>query len=171
MTDEELAAIRERAEKATPGPWFGEGAEVFTRGDASFNWIPTIYHGRSPEQCRQQEQDAAFIAHARTDIPALLAQVERLRAENAQQSEWIAALMDEQPRYATANARLTTENAALREIVQAVAGMDVASDAEGHWRYCLFCSWYADDYESTPEHAPDCPVTKAQALLASETLD
>lgn len=59
MTDSELAAIAARANNATPGPWirFYEGYEY-----AANNY----------------EADTAFIAAARTDVPALVAEVERL---------------------------------------------------------------------------------------------
>ena len=79
MTDEERAAIRERAAKAFSGPWTYEDfpGNVYT--------VSTDYHGDYPlvaADCRDDET-GQFIAHAREDIPALLADVERLRAENA----------------------------------------------------------------------------------------
>ena len=55
MTDR-LEEIRSRAEAATPGPW-----EIGV----------TYNHGRN----------ATFIAHAREDIPYLLAEVERLQKD------------------------------------------------------------------------------------------
>lgn len=68
MNAEQLNAIKERAAKATPGPWYShadgtiflehtkEIADVWTDNDKS---------------------DAEFIAHAREDVPALVAEVER----------------------------------------------------------------------------------------------
>lgn len=77
MTDQQLAAIKERAEKATPGPWFhGQNADgqhnVYAGGgiDITPAWC---VHGLP--MC---PDDAAFIAYARTDVPALVAEVERL---------------------------------------------------------------------------------------------
>lgn len=73
MTEEQLAAIKARAEAATPGPWqrvtpYGIGVES----------------GNGPVPLKvawaAQENDAAFISAAREDVPALLAEVERLRA-------------------------------------------------------------------------------------------
>jgi hypothetical protein len=74
MTGEELAAIRERAESATQGPWEQPAYPV---GDMVYRLTD-----RSPDgliaKC-ERPTDADFIAHARTDIPALLAELDRLR--------------------------------------------------------------------------------------------
>jgi len=103
MTQAELDAIRARCEAATPGPWTFEASE----GDCGFSgtcprsliycddkcpacehW--EVYKGAWPNgpemvECGDYtfftDADAAFIAHARTDIPALLAEVERMTAE------------------------------------------------------------------------------------------
>lgn len=79
MTAEQLEAIRKRAEKAFNGPWHLEdrwsgltsvvGRYPFGDNDAF-----------SVGDCLRK-QDAEFIAHSREDIPALLAEVERLREE------------------------------------------------------------------------------------------
>ncbi|PJT46185.1 hypothetical protein CWI85_34560 [Streptomyces albidoflavus] len=82
LSPEYLAAITARAEAATAGPWCTDGAEIY-QGD-EYAW-DAFWVG---ETCRADEADggtvdAAFVAHARTDVPALLAEVERLRAELA----------------------------------------------------------------------------------------
>lgn len=91
MTDAELADIRDREAKATRGPWsskdvqFCEGLEVQMFGpDGTVFFTSNI-----------SENDDAFIAHAREDVPALLAEVERLRACLAEriESERIAAAL------------------------------------------------------------------------------
>lgn len=71
-----LAEIRARAEAATPGPWEHEYDErdawrVF--GNPAM--LTTVLTPGIPPRY----SDAAFIAHAREDIPFLLAEVERLR--------------------------------------------------------------------------------------------
>jgi len=86
MTEDELKRIEERESKATKGPW--------ETGDGS----PEFYHeGRDAVVCLDLatiegmavlaklnfhlpnwENDSEFIAHARTDIPALVAEVRRL---------------------------------------------------------------------------------------------
>ena len=73
MTDEELAAIEARVQAATPGPW-----------KSSEQYLPLYIHGPSYGDHRGRfsaivPEDEAFIAHAREDVPALLAEVRRLR--------------------------------------------------------------------------------------------
>jgi len=74
----DLEAIKARCEAATPGPW-----EIKDRGHFAYmsgprhvgvggRWLPA---------------DAAFISHAREDVPALIAEVERLRAEVARRKD------------------------------------------------------------------------------------
>ncbi|MFD6240573.1 hypothetical protein ACFWFV_13775 [Streptomyces diastaticus] len=82
LSPEYLAEIAARIKAATAGPWCTDGAEIY-QGD-EYSW-DAFWVG---ETCRADEADggtvdAAFIAHARTDVPALLAEVERLRAELA----------------------------------------------------------------------------------------
>lgn len=160
MRDEELAAIREREEKATPGPWFDNSYGVLMAvvpedhpWNESFPDEPPIAViawmaagenqsgdaiGRSPEARANMQ----FIEHAREDIPALLA-----------------------------------ENAALREIVEAVAKVPVIASeyTGGYGYYCIFCEEaVVGEATGDPEraaqllrHHPDCPVTKARALLGT----
>lgn len=79
LTEERLAEIRGREKVATQGPW-----AVQDKGA-----IPLIYgpDGERVAKVIDHQEDAAFIAHAREDIPALLDEVERLRAENEQLKE------------------------------------------------------------------------------------
>src|SRR5260221_188990 len=100
MTGEELAAIRERAEAATPGPWQCFNGYVRARGtdeDSPSDEMCMVRIGPASNEggiraqwgndLQASRADAEFIARAREDIPALLAEVERLRAleeENAQ---------------------------------------------------------------------------------------
>lgn len=75
MTNEELAAIETRANAATVGPWRGTKDEgVQADATAVFE---TGCGCCTPS--RLSEADAMFIAHARTDIPALVAEVRRLK--------------------------------------------------------------------------------------------
>ena len=68
---EQLNAIKERAAKATPGPWYhNRHNEITTPNGARLAQTVTGL-------------DAEFIATAREDVPALVAEVERLRAELA----------------------------------------------------------------------------------------
>jgi len=79
MDAEELQAIRERAEKATPGPWHfdADDMDIWCRNDGgSFPLTTTIAKALEDED---RYFDFEFIAAAREDIPALVAEVERLR--------------------------------------------------------------------------------------------
>lgn len=77
MTQEQLDAIQARVDGATNGPWgcYGDGAhEVFDAGEYGDG-----DRGEVVAAVIDRLSDAVFIAHAREDIPALLAEVQRLR--------------------------------------------------------------------------------------------
>lgn len=69
MTEDDLRTIEARANAATPGPWFGQSTGVYGDG---FHLV-----GRAPDTAAT---DLEFIAAARADVPALVAEVRRLRA-------------------------------------------------------------------------------------------
>jgi hypothetical protein len=77
ISDEQLDAISERATAASPGPWIVEDAPDLNR------WV-TSDHGTLEANFgyigNGNRDDAQFVAHAREDIPLLLAEVDRLRA-------------------------------------------------------------------------------------------
>lgn len=76
MTDTlDLDAIAARADTATPGPWTWLEGEIRGGYDTGIQrpWVADS----------DDDSDGEFIAHARTDVPALLAEVRRLRAANA----------------------------------------------------------------------------------------
>lgn len=75
MTSEELAAIKARAEAATPGPW-----ELASASSGYSNESDVISQDLGVVAHDVLNNTAVFIAHARTDVPALVAEVERLRA-------------------------------------------------------------------------------------------
>ncbi len=87
MTTQELEAIKARCEAATPGPWeFYEGGTYVMRLVEETNHLVTCVcdvlldpevRGKRPRGT--SSANGAFIAHARTDVPALVAEVERLR--------------------------------------------------------------------------------------------
>jgi hypothetical protein len=83
VLEQELQAIRERCHKATRGPWgrylVGENpdCEAGTKPDV---FVTVGGRGFSLAEF-ERDEDADFVAHARTDIPLLLAEVGRLRSE------------------------------------------------------------------------------------------
>lgn len=105
MTDAELQAIRRRCERATGDPWsvsLPGLARVFCPEleDGAVMIAAPGYVGTGTPSCPEvfaqtvlagycDEDDAAFIAGARSDVPALLAEVRRLREALA---ELLAAL-------------------------------------------------------------------------------
>lgn len=88
-TRPDLDAIEARAAAATPGPW--EQRERHGRDHTGEGWSEaTIITGATriaemySETCNAQEwtENSVFIAHARTDVVDLAAEVRRLRAVN-----------------------------------------------------------------------------------------
>ncbi len=97
MTDEQLREIEKRAEAATPGPWCYElvgvkhsdwvvgiainddgkplAGELIDEGEFVVENVCWRFGLAETED----GNNAAFIAHAREDIPALIAEVRRLR--------------------------------------------------------------------------------------------
>lgn len=84
MTEQELAAIEARATAATPGPWTASHRHVHgTPDNDEQSGLGLEIEG--PPQASGRGQfargaDATFIAAAREDVPALVAEVRRLRA-------------------------------------------------------------------------------------------
>ena len=82
LTDAYLDAIEQRAHAATEGPW-----EATAQDHAAWD-VPILdrtghYLVICPDcgvRGGYERADAEFIAHARSDVPALLAEVRRLRA-------------------------------------------------------------------------------------------
>ena len=75
----DLAAIRARCEKATPGPWI---VVKHLDGDIDvyLSETCTLCMGTpTPGQETAQLADATFIAHTRTDLPRLLARLEEMQ--------------------------------------------------------------------------------------------
>lgn len=108
MTDKRLEEIRKRVEAATPGPWEVEDyrcdgdwrstGNVWARNKGHYHPGTKVCevncHSMSsisdPRDIGEFEGNSAFIAHARDDIPFLLAEVERLRALEAEHKrQWM----------------------------------------------------------------------------------
>jgi len=71
ITTAELAEMKAREAAATRGPWNDRGEHGVTQ---------TKHITRDLWQIPRTVEDVAFIAHAREDVPRLIAQVERLQA-------------------------------------------------------------------------------------------
>ena len=93
LTDAEIDAIEERANAATPGPWAAYGpmelhggaylyTEIMTAPDNLPQIGETDSEGLMTARNRDNhENDAEFMAHARTDVPRLIATIRALRKE------------------------------------------------------------------------------------------
>lgn len=79
LTDDELAAIEARAAAATPGEWHFYPADPLDRAEV-FVREPLTLVAQCPRAHGHGDANAAFIARARTDVVALLAEIRRLRA-------------------------------------------------------------------------------------------
>lgn len=91
MTDEQLAEIEARCEAATPGPWArkrGQFTRVVSFSDENGTVVASTYTSSFAPPKIQAMENASFIAHARTDVPALLAEVKRLRRWQKEAAEY-----------------------------------------------------------------------------------
>jgi hypothetical protein len=81
MTDEDLKAIAARAAAATEGPW--RSSDLGPCDGMQINTMAKKF--QDPDWCivsdggEMSEENSEFIAHARTDVPALLEEVKRLQ--------------------------------------------------------------------------------------------
>jgi hypothetical protein len=86
LSTEELHAIKERAEKATAGPWnhypIVDSDEFVVIGADIV--AETVY----------EITDATFLAHAHEDVPKLITEIERLREELARYDKILRGPVD-----------------------------------------------------------------------------
>lgn len=80
MTQKELEAIRERCERATPGPWYSIKKYFYTVFSTGKNGDKIILTTLTLE-------DTLFVTQARTDIPALLDYIKELEARISKKEE------------------------------------------------------------------------------------
>ena len=113
MTEEQLQAIKMRAKYATDGPWKVVNSEesgvqigtVWEHGQLKAGVpIVTTAHGKGGVTVYINHVNAEFIAHAREDVPTLIAEVE-LQKANAEQ-------------YLKDNVELYNENLILKNEIQ-----------------------------------------------------
>jgi predicted RNase H-like nuclease (RuvC/YqgF family) len=128
LTQEELEAIRKRAEAATPGPWgkeFRYGISIIT--NYGFNVI-------DEDGGVTKYPDAEFIAHARQDVPKLLAEIERLQKENRLLESFFEESDRNKERYASEverlNAELEKANQSTKDIVEELFGDKIRESAK-----------------------------------------
>jgi hypothetical protein len=110
MTEEELIEIEARCNAATPGPWEQVKKSVRIAGLGDLPHAPNAYGGgicnclgaqrlyRDDQVDRPAVANAVFIAASRSDVPALVAEVRRLRAELARREDLKAWIDDARER-------------------------------------------------------------------------
>lgn len=76
ITPKEIDAIRKRVEGATPGPW--EHTNNYTVHARDGLICAGTHYPESEDEYDRDERNHSFIANARTDIPKLLDEVDRL---------------------------------------------------------------------------------------------
>ncbi len=92
LTQEELEAIRKRAEKATEGNWYCltmDGVTYDISSEGTGIELAAAYSA----------SDAEFIANAREDIPKLLAEIDRLRNKELEYRRMLIRIRDEVVRF------------------------------------------------------------------------
>lgn len=141
MTNEELAAIEQRAAAATKGPWYVSGGDVMSehRDEIPYGSVvcETGFTGMVAATENTYSSDADFIAAARADVPALLAEVRRLRAEVERRTREHAALIE------TAQGALATERSFRRAIAR--AAVDAADKTMEHERRGMWLDAVIED--------------------------
>ncbi len=99
LTDEQVAETEARANAATEGPWVCRESTMWahpfddSKGKVPSGGIEGPDYIPDPECNGFRLHDARFIAHARTDIPALCQTVRALRAQldqvSKERQEWL----------------------------------------------------------------------------------
>lgn len=110
MPPEQLAEIKARADRATPGPWHKVSdcphpSELCSGCSETWTGVREAY---APGDSEREYENADFIAHARSDIPALIAALEEAQAD-------VQSLLGDCPELEQ-KSRIEQLEAALREI-------------------------------------------------------
>lgn len=109
----DLTAIRARVNCVTPGRWLALGQSDLARGDDAAHTLVILPDQRTDLvvcDCDQSgivevRENAAFIAHAPTDVRALLAHVDALQDRIAALEAALRSLVDNAPIYYDSIAR------------------------------------------------------------------
>ncbi|MFF1499697.1 hypothetical protein ACFVZR_07435 [Streptomyces sp. NPDC058316] len=83
LSPEREAEIRDVEQAAVFGPWLNDGAEIYQAPHGYIEIDRRVGETLDIENDEQSNANAAFIAAARTAVPELLAEIDRLRAELA----------------------------------------------------------------------------------------
>lgn len=117
----DLAALRKLAAAATPAPWqidTGRYEDMDGDDDVSFARGPMVHRPVQGDWITQSMRDATFISAARDAVPALIAEVERLRAENVELAADVAGHRERATTYERERDEARAEVEALREVIR-----------------------------------------------------
>src|SRR5262245_10223895 len=171
LTPEQRDEIRAREQDVSPGPWtVAERIDRLNGGttlpilSGEMGHIAVIEYDSGGFQWphAQARADAEFIAHARQDVPDLLAEVDRLTAELSDQDDDLAKTR-------TAYREIRTERTALRAELALTRQRNEAALAE-HPPYVLesgeFCQtcvdrWHDPNVNDNPNAPYPCPTVRA----------
>ena len=135
MTRDELKTIEARAKAATPGPW-----KTWDSADPSVIQIcsdeievAVVYTDGGLDRA-QASDDSEFLAHAREDVPSLVAEVRRLED----------ALSGETERQFSLHARIDRLRAALETVIDIDTCTHGPQDAREHMVACAQKALEAD---------------------------
>ena len=135
MPDLDLDAIEARANAATPGPWTTERPAPLTEGPAAGLRPGVCIAATSPSKENRvyanppggqyPSADQRFIAHARTDVPALADEVRRLRAaltSLSNDADHALSVLETVRRYTPDGPPLVAVDGAIAALRQALTG-------------------------------------------------
>lgn len=158
ITPDLLARWKDLAAKATAGPWDDDqGGVQRPDKDELLEW-----DGDGP--CSMNQDDAAFIAEARTAVPALIAEVESLQREYEQ----LAPLLGKAITLSEENGRLATEVERLRaELANAQRVIEEHMPPLCHARAAAIeeCAKLAESIEQDWDNGADLGISTAIRAL------
>ena len=114
-----IEEIKARTEKASRGPWNWQQNRHPNCDGTPWGWIK----GPAGNMCwsgAQSRVDADFIAHAREDIPVLLAEIERLQEENVALRDTIDKMMAQNKRIISSNAAKDQQIVTLKRALELI---------------------------------------------------
>ena len=100
MSELDVDAIEARANAARSGPWkwhwdvFGDGSSSLDYLDGGGGFVLSAHGMHTEGWIDADDSDAEFIAHARTDIPALVSRVRELEAREKRVREVVKWVED-----------------------------------------------------------------------------
>ena len=174
MSDLDLDAIEARAKAATPGPWPRDFGRCDFSPEGCMSIGPLVTMDDECDEERQAQADQDFIAAARTDVPALVAEVRRLtkghevlNAALGSTSDDVVSLQERLQRVVDGNKALRAELAEAREEVTCWKGREAAYRSGYLELHRLATAWLtAADAYATGHRLPTDSKERSMILWA-----